>query len=292
MDGTKLARALREALGNKVETLRQRHGRSPALSVILVGEDPASEVYVRNKDVACSKVGIRSEVIRRPASIGAGELRRLIEQVNDHEEKDGLLVQLPLPAHIDPVQVREWISPAKDVDGLHPENVGRLASDQPRFIPCTPLGCLRLLRHHEIPTEGRLAVVLGRSLIVGRPMATLLSARSVNCTVTLCHSRSRDLPRICADADILVAAAGQPQLVEEDWVRPGAAVIDVGIHRIEDPSHPKGQRLVGDVHPDVARVAGFLSPVPGGVGPMTIAMLLENTVRAFEIRMGVAEAFV
>jgi len=292
LDGADLARTLREELTGKVSVLNERYGRAPALSVILVGEDPASEVYVRNKHAACAKVGIRSEIIRRSADISAEDLRELIVRVNEAVDVDGLLVQLPLPAHIDPAQVRSWIDPHKDVDGLHPENVGLLASDQPRFVPCTPLGCLRMLEHYEIPTEGRLAVVLGRSLIVGRPMATLLSARSVNCTVTLCHSRSRDLPRICADADILIAAAGQPQLVEEDWIRPGAAVIDVGIHRIQDLSHPKGHRLVGDVHPNAERVAGFLSPVPGGVGPMTIAMLLENTVRAFQLQKGVQEAVV
>ena len=221
-----------------------------------------------------------------PASTSSQELRATVERINGDDGIDGLLVQLPVPEAIDPADVREWIDPEKDVDGLHPDNVGRLASGTPRFVPCTPLGCLRMLERYEIPTAGRRAVVLGRSLIVGRPMAALLSTKGVDCTVTVAHSRSVDLPAVCREAEILIAAAGQPQLVRADWVRPGAAVIDVGIHRVEDPSHPKGARLVGDVHPEVAEVAGHLSPVPGGVGPMTIAMLLENTVDSFERRTG------
>lgn len=282
LDGKALAEERRGALAQRVSALRKIHGRAPALTVVLVGDDPASHVYVRNKHVACEKAGIASEIVRLPAHTTSTELERVVRGINENPDVDGLLVQLPVPDAIDPADVRGWIAPEKDVDGLHPENVGLLASGTPRFVPCTPLGCLRMLEHYGVQTAGRHAVVLGRSLIVGRPMAALLSTKGVDATVTLAHSRSRDLPQICYEAEILVAAAGQPMLVQRDWIRPGAAVVDVGIHRIEDPSHPKGARLVGDVHPDAGSVAGFLSPVPGGVGPMTIAMLLENTVDAFE----------
>lgn len=282
LDGKSLAEERRRALAERVAEASVAYGRAPALSVVLVGDDPASEVYVRNKHLACEKTGIASEVIRLPASTTAAKLRDVVQRINEDQQVDGLLVQLPVPETIDPADLRSWIAPHKDVDGLHPENVGLLASGTPRFVPCTPLGCLRMLEHHGIATVGRRAVVLGRSLIVGRPMAALLSTKGVDATVTLAHSRSRDLPAICREADILVVAAGQPQLVRAEWVRPGAAVIDVGIHRVDDATHPRGVRLVGDVHPEVERIAGHLSPVPGGVGPMTIAMLLENTVDAFE----------
>lgn len=286
VDGKALAAERREALTARVAGLTAKHGRAPALTVILVGEDPASQVYVRNKHKACETTGIASEVITLPDTTTSDELKAAVQRVNDAADVDGLLVQLPVPDAIDPADVREWIDPTKDVDGLHPDNVGRLASGVPRFVPCTPLGCLRMLEKYEIPTKGRRAVVLGRSLIVGRPMEVLLSTKGVDATVTIAHSRSEDLAGLCREAEILVAAAGQPQIVRKDWVKPGAAVIDVGIHRVEDPSHPKGARLVGDVHPEVAEVVGHLSPVPGGVGPMTIAMLLENTVDSFERRVG------
>lgn len=284
VDGKALAQERRTALAERVEGLSAARGRAPALTVILVGEDPASQVYVRNKHKACEKAGIRSQVVTLPATTTSDELRAAVEAVNRADDVDGLLVQLPVPDAIDPADVREWIDPSKDVDGLHPDNVGRLASGVPRFVPCTPLGCLRMLERYEIPTRGRRAVVLGRSLIVGRPMEVLLSTKGVDATVTIAHSRSEDLAGVCREADIVIAAAGQPQMVRGDWIREGAAVIDVGIHRVDDPSHPKGSRLVGDVHPEVAEVAGYLSPVPGGVGPMTIAMLLENTVDSFERR--------
>lgn len=282
VDGKALAEERRVALTDRVAALRGARGRAPALTVVLVGDDPASHVYVRNKHIACEKTGIASEIVRLRADTTSSELEAVVRGINENPDIDGLLVQLPVPEAIDPAHVRSWIAPEKDVDGLHPENVGLLASGTPRFVPCTPLGCLRMLERYGIQTAGRRAVVLGRSLIVGRPMAALLSTKGVDATVTLAHSRSRDLPAICHDAEILIAAAGRPLLVERDWVRPGAAVIDVGIHRVEDAMHPKGARLVGDVHPDAAQVAGHLSPVPGGVGPMTIAMLLENTVDAFE----------
>ena len=284
VDGKALAQERRTALAERVARLAERFGRRPALTVVLVGEDPASQVYVRNKHKACEKTAIDSEVVTLPVTTSADQLHAAVRRVNEAETIDGLLVQLPVPDHIDPARVREWIDPTKDVDGLHPDNVGRLASGTPRFVPCTPLGCLRMLQRYDVPISGRRAVVLGRSLIVGRPMEVLLSTKGVDATVTLAHSRSGDLASLCREAEILIAAAGQPQMVRHDWVREGAAVIDVGIHRVEDPSHPKGARLVGDVHPEVAAVAGHLSPVPGGVGPMTIAMLLENTVDAFERR--------
>lgn len=285
IDGRALATERREALAARVKKLLEHGGRPPSLTVILVGEDPASQVYVRNKHRACEKAGITSEIIHMDADTSADVLRKRVEGVNADDSVDGLLVQLPVPDPIDPADVRSWIAPSKDVDGLHPENVGLLASGTPRFVPCTPLGCLRMLEKYEIPTKGRRAVVLGRSLIVGRPMAALLSTKGVDATVTVAHSRSRDLPELCAEADILVAAAGRPRMVEKHWIRPGAAVLDVGIHRVDDPDHPKGYYLTGDVDPAVAEVAGHLSPVPGGVGPMTIAMLLENTVDAYERRV-------
>lgn len=286
MDGNALARETREALAVEVAELTAAHGRAPSLTVVLVGEDPASQVYVRNKHQDCQKVGITSAVVTLPATTSAAELRAQVEQINGDPSVDGLIVQLPVPDHIDPSDVRAWIDPAKDVDGLNPENVGLLASETPRFIPCTPLGCVRLLQKYGVETRGKRAVVIGRSLIVGRPMSTLLSSKGIDCTVTICHSRTPDTAELCRQADIVVAAAGVAQFVQPDWIRPGAVVIDVGIHRVEDPSHPKGARLVGDVHPDVAGVASHLTPVPGGVGPMTRALLLENTVRAFRNAVG------
>jgi methylenetetrahydrofolate dehydrogenase (NADP+)/methenyltetrahydrofolate cyclohydrolase len=288
MDGNALAKETREALAEEVAALREQHGRAPSLTVVLVGADPASEVYVRNKHQDCQKVGIVSDVVKLPAETTAEQLKAEIDRINADDGIDGLIVQLPVPDHIDPADVRSWIAPEKDVDGLNPENVGLLASDKPRFIPCTPLGCLKLLQKHGIETSGKKAVVIGRSLIVGRPMSTLLSSKGVDCTVTICHSRTPDTADVCREADIIVAAAGVPQFVKPDWVRPGAVVIDVGIHRVEDPTHPKGARLVGDVDPAVANVASHMTPVPGGVGPMTRALLLVNTVRAFRTKVGAA----
>ena len=288
MDGNALAKETRATLATEIAALRESHDRSPSLTVVLVGEDPASQVYVRNKHQDCQKVGITSEVMTLPVDTTAEALRAMVEAINMDSGVDGLIVQLPVPDHIDPGDVRAWIDPAKDVDGLNPENVGLLASQTPRFIPCTPLGCVRLLQKYGVETSGRRAVVIGRSLIVGRPMSTLLSSKGIDCTVTICHSRTPDTAALCREADIVVAAAGVPRFVQPDWIRPGATVIDVGIHRIADPSHPKGARLVGDVHPDVANVAGLLTPVPGGVGPMTRALLLENTVTAFKRAVGAA----
>ena len=286
MDGNALAKETRQTLATEVEHLVKAHGRAPSLTVVLVGEDPASQVYVRNKHQDCQKVGIESAVITMPATTSAEELRAEVERVNADAGIDGLIVQLPVPDHIDAADVRSWIAPEKDVDGLNPENVGLLASETPRFIPCTPLGCLKILQKYGIETTGKKAVVIGRSLIVGRPMSTLLSSKGVDCTVTICHSRTPDTADLCREADIVIAAAGVPQFVQKDWIRPGAVVIDVGIHRVDDPTHPKGARLVGDVHPEVGEVASHLTPVPGGVGPMTRALLLENTVRAFRNKVG------
>ena len=286
MDGNALAKETRGALTTEVAGLRDTHDRAPSLTVVLVGEDPASQVYVRNKHQDCQKVGITSAVMTLPADTTAEALRSEIQRINADASVDGLIVQLPVPDHINPADVRAWIDPAKDVDGLNPVNVGLLASETPRFIPCTPLGCVRILQKYGVETKGKRAVVIGRSLIVGRPMSTLLSSKGIDCTVTICHSRTPDTAALCREADIVVAAAGVPQFVQPDWIRPGATVIDVGIHRIADASHPKGARLVGDVHPDVANVAGFLTPVPGGVGPMTRALLLENTVTAYKRTVG------
>ncbi len=280
IDGKVVAQRRREQCRVEASRVAQSIGRAPALAVVLVGDDPASHVYVRNKHRACAEAGVDTHDVRLPDSCSSRELRAAVERINEDDTIDGLLVQLPVPDAIDPAEVRGWIDPSKDVDGLHPENVGLLASGTPRFVPCTPAGCLELLREYDIPTAGREAVVIGRSLIVGRPMATLLSTKGVDATVTMGHSRSGNLKEICQRADILVVAAGQAEMVEPDWVKPGAAVIDVGIHRIADASRPRGSRLVGDVAPAVGEVAGHLTPVPGGVGPMTIAMLLQNTVEA------------
>jgi methylenetetrahydrofolate dehydrogenase (NADP+)/methenyltetrahydrofolate cyclohydrolase len=284
MDGTALAQKKRAAIAAQVAEIRAQGRRRPCLAVVLVGEDPASEVYVRNKHRACEETGIDSRKVVLSASTTAEALEDVVRSLNDDAEVDGLLVQLPLPAGLAPAVVRGWIDPRKDVDGLHPENVGLLASGTPRFVPCTPAGCLELLREYDVPTAGRRAVVIGRSLIVGRPMAALLSLPGIDATVTTCHSRTTDLAAVCREADILVAAAGRPELVQPDFVRPGATVIDVGIHRIPDATRKSGARLVGDVHPAVAEVAARLTPVPGGVGPMTIAMLLANTLQAYRAR--------
>jgi len=286
LDGKALARKIRDQLAQEVARRVQQGVRAPGLKVILVGDDPASTIYVRNKEKAAVKMGIVGGVERLPASTSSEQLRAVVQRVNADDGVDGLLVQLPLPAAIDPAQVRSWIDPQKDVDGLHPENVGLLASGQPRFIPCTPAGCLALLKEHGIEIAGKRALVIGRSLIVGRPMAALLSQKGVDATVTIYHSRSRDLAELARQADIIVAAAGTPGLLRAEYVKKGAAVLDVGMHRVPDDTAPKGTRLVGDVDAGVAEVASWLSPVPGGVGPMTIAMLLSNTVLSHGQRTG------
>ncbi len=277
IDGKAIARALRIDVASGVRRFLEAHSRVPALHVVLVGDDPASAVYVRNKEKAVIEAGMRGEVHRLPATTSAAELHALIDRLNRDPAVDGILVQLPLPKHIPVDPLLESVDPAKDVDGFHPVNVGKLWSGRDALVPCTPRGCLHLLRSAEIPLEGVRALVVGRSNIVGKPMAALLLG--AHATVTLAHSRSRDLPARCREADVLIVAAGQPRLVEGSWIKPGATVIDVGMHRGADG------KLFGDVDfASASTVAGAITPVPGGVGPMTIAMLLDNTLRAASLR--------
>ncbi len=277
IDGKAFAAGLRARIGQEVARLRAGHGLVPGLAVVLVGDDPASQVYVRNKGVQTREAGMHSEEHRLPVETTAAELLALIARLNADPAIHGILVQLPLPAHIDAGPVLEAVDPAKDVDGFHRDNVGRLAIGAPGMVPCTPLGCLMLLRDRLGSLAGREAVVIGRSNIVGKPMAALLLRD--DCTVTIAHSRTRDLAEVARRAEILVAAVGRPGFVTADWVRPGAVVIDVGINRVAQPGGK--DRLVGDVDfAGVAEVAGAITPVPGGVGPMTIACLLANTLTA------------
>jgi methylenetetrahydrofolate dehydrogenase (NADP+)/methenyltetrahydrofolate cyclohydrolase len=285
IDGKAIAAQLRERVAAAALALRDAHGIIPGLAAVLVGNDPASQIYVRSKARACTAAGLASFEFRLPTDAGLPTILELLAKLNADERVDGILVQLPLPAGVEPQVVIAAIDPVKDVDGFHPVNVGRLWSGDPGLVPCTPQGILLLLRASEVPLTGAEAVVLGRSGIVGRPVAALLVA--ADCTVTIVHSKSRDLPGICRRADILVAAIGRPQMVKADWLKPGAAVIDVGINRVATED---GTRLVGDV--DFAatrRVAGAISPVPGGVGPMTIACLLRNTLLAACRRRGLPD---
>src|SRR5437763_16201807 len=285
IDGKAIAAQLRERVAAAAAALRDEHGIVPGLAAVLVGDDPASQVYVRSKARACTATGLASFEFRLSTDAGLPAILELVTTLNADERVDGILVQLPLPAGVEPEAVIAAIDPAKDVDGFHPVNVGRLWSGDPGLVPCTPQGILLLLRASEVPLEGAEAVVLGRSGIVGRPVAALLVA--ADCTVTIVHSKSRDLSVICRRADILVAAIGRPQMVKADWLKPGAAIIDVGINRIEAGG---ATRLVGDV--DFAagrRVAGAITPVPGGVGPMTIACLLRNTLLAACRRRGLPD---
>lgn len=280
IDGKSIAANLRQQVATAVSHLTAAGGPSPGLAVVLVGEDPASDVYVRNKGKATEAAGMISMTHRLPASTSEADLLALVDQLNTDPTVNGILVQLPLPAQIDANRVIEAIDPAKDVDGFHRLNVGALAVGQPALVPCTPLGALHMIRGvHGRDLSGLNAVVVGRSNIVGKPMAQLLLG--ANATVTIAHSRTRDLPALCRSADILVAAVGRPEMLGGDCIKPGATVIDVGINRLPaDDAHPKG-RLVGDVdYPAAAAIAGAITPVPGGVGPMTIACLLVNTVLA------------
>lgn len=278
IDGKAFASALRGRIGAEVAPL----DFVPGLAVVLVGEDPASSVYVRSKGKATVEAGMRSFEHRLPADTSQADLLALIGRLNADDAVDGILVQLPLPAQIDTDRVVDAIDPAKDVDGFHLQNVALLSAGRPALVPCTPLGCLMLLRDRLGSLKGLEAVVIGRSAIVGKPMAQLLLRDDA--TVTVAHSRSRDLPAICRRADVLVAAVGRPGMVRGDWIRPGATVIDVGINRV---ATPEGSRLVGDVDfAEAAEVAGAITPVPGGVGPMTIACLLANTLTAARRRRG------
>jgi methylenetetrahydrofolate dehydrogenase (NADP+)/methenyltetrahydrofolate cyclohydrolase len=285
IDGKAFAATLRERVGAAVPAFRAAAGRVPGLTVVIVGEDAASQVYVRSKGKATEAAGMASATHRLPADTTQDELLALVAALNADAGVDGILVQLPLPRHIDESAVIAAIDPDKDVDGFHVVNAGRLAAGLPGLVPCTPLGCLMLLEDVLGDLSGLDAVVIGRSNIVGKPMAQLLTQAS--CTVTIAHSRTRDLPAVCRRADILVAAVGRAQMVRAEWVKPGATVIDVGINRIDDGEG--GTRLVGDVDFEgVSQIAGAITPVPGGVGPMTIAVLLRNTLVAAHLRAGLA----
>jgi methylenetetrahydrofolate dehydrogenase (NADP+)/methenyltetrahydrofolate cyclohydrolase len=276
LDGKQLAQQIRSELAEEVVEFIQNNAVVPCLAAVLVGDDPASEVYVRNKRKACEAVGIESQLHRLAADVRADELLKLIAKLNKDHQVHGILVQLPLPPSIDASRVLLAVSPAKDVDAFHPENVGRLVQGRPRFLPCTPYGVQQLLIRSGVPIAGQHVVIVGRSDIVGRPLSIMLSQRGAggDATVTLCHSRTRDLPAIARQADILIAAIGRPKFITADMIRPGAAVVDVGINRT-------AEGLVGDVDFAAAReVAGAITPVPGGVGPLTIAMLLRNTLAA------------
>ena len=287
LDGKQIAEQIRGELTRDVTAFVDRCGIRPALAAILVGDFAPSEVYVRNKEKACQRVGISSQVHRLAKETSEADLLQLIEQLNQDRDVHGILVQLPLPSHLNEERVLQLISIEKDVDGFSPINIGRLAQKgrEPLFVPCTPFGCIYLLEQAGVKIEGANAVVLGRSNIVGMPAALLLIGK--NATVTVCHSRTRDLPGVVRQADILIAAIGKTEMVRGDWIKPGAAVIDVGINSKPDATKKSGYRLVGDVNFDEAKeVAGFITPVPGGVGPMTIAMLMKNTLRAAEIQQG------
>jgi methylenetetrahydrofolate dehydrogenase (NADP+)/methenyltetrahydrofolate cyclohydrolase len=301
LDGNHVRDQIKAECRPRVERLIKQAGRAPGLAVVLVGDNPASQVYVRNKTKTAEDVGIRSETITPEADISTEDLLILIHNLNAAPDIDGILVQLPLPSHIDSQRILLAVSPEKDVDGFHPLNVGLLSTGRPGLRPCTPNGVIQILKRYDIPIAGQNAVVIGRSDIVGKPMAMLLLHE--NATVTICHSRTRDLPGVCRTADILVAAIGRAAMVTADYIKPGAVVIDVGINKVEkkseaerifDPSRladfeRRGSLLVGDVHPgDVARVASAYTPVPGGVGPLTIAMLMSNTIDSAERRARVA----
>jgi methylenetetrahydrofolate dehydrogenase (NADP+) / methenyltetrahydrofolate cyclohydrolase len=299
LDGTKIAQDIRREVAAEVKTMAAA-GVRPGLAVVLVGHNPASEIYVRGKAKACEEVGIHSEKLTPPESASTSELLSVIDDLNHRDEIDGILVQLPLPRHVDSKKVLLAVDPAKDVDGFHPMNVGFLSTQRPGLVPCTPAGVMEILERSNIPIAGREAVVVGRSDIVGKPAAMLLL--NANATVTVCHSKTHDLPAVCRRADILVAAIGRAGMITRDFVKPGATVIDVGMNSVTDPAEfqrffagnakreetfrKRGSTLIGDVHPQVAEVAGAITPVPGGVGPLTIAMLMFNTVKAAKMRRG------
>ena len=278
MDGKAVARSIREGLKEEVEGLKKKRIH-PGLAVVLVGENPASMVYVKNKGEACRSAGIYSEEHKLPEEMKEADLLRLIDQLNKDPRIHGILVQLPLPAHINKDRILASVSPEKDVDGFHEINMGRLLIGQEGLVPCTPLGIMKLLEHYHIPVEGRFAVVVGRSNIVGKPVAMMLLQR--NATVTICHTRTKNMGEVCRMADILIAAAGRPGMITADMIREGAVVVDVGINRLDTG------KLTGDVDFESAsKRAGWITPVPGGVGPMTIAMLLYNTVKAAKMAAG------
>jgi len=272
IDGKAIAESVRNQVAVETQQLISDTGIIPHLAAVLVGNDPASEVYVRNKERACRKAGMKSTLHRLDAATTQVDLLTMVDALNRDESVHGILVQLPLPKHLDSMQILDAILPTKDVDAFHPENTGLMLQGRPRFLPCTPAGVMKMLEVTKVPTAGRHAVVIGRSDIVGKPMAALLVQKGIDATVTICHSRTADIGAVCRTADILVAAVGIPEFVKGDMIKPGAVVIDVGINRVND-------RLVGDVdYAAASAVASAITPVPGGVGPMTIAMLLQNTL--------------
>jgi methylenetetrahydrofolate dehydrogenase (NADP+) / methenyltetrahydrofolate cyclohydrolase len=303
LDGTKIAAQIRAEVGEEVKRLTS-DGLRPGLAVVLVGHNPASEIYVRSKVKACEELGILSEKHTPPDTITTEELLALVDDLNRRDDIDGILVQLPLPAQVDSKKVLLAVSPAKDVDGFHPMNVGYLSTQRPGLVPCTPAGVIEILKRSNVAIAGADAVVVGRSDIVGKPVAMLLT--NGNATVTICHSKTRDLPAVCRRGDILVAAIGRAGMITPEYVKPGACVIDVGMNKITDAAEfakffagdtkreaafaKNGWTLMGDVDPKVAQVAGSITPVPGGVGPLTIAMLMSNTVKAAKLRRGLAVA--
>ncbi len=287
LDGAAAAEKIRTQVAEEVARRTAEGKPAPGLATVLVGENPASQVYVRSKHRACQQVGIQSFACELPESASQQEVEALVAGLNADPKVNGILVQLPLPSGLDEERVLSAVSLEKDVDGFHPVNIGRLAQKgrEPLFVPCTPSGCMVLIESVMPNLNGANAVVLGRSNIVGMPVALLLVR--ANATVTICHSRTRDLKEVCRSADVLVAAVGRAEMVRGDWIKPGAVVVDVGINRVEDSTRPKGYRLVGDVaFEEAAQVAGWITPVPGGVGPMTIAMLLQNTLRAARLAGG------
>ena len=281
IDGKAVSAKVLEELKAEVEELKKEN-IVPGLAVVLVGEDPASQVYVGSKVKTCGELGMYSRKIVLPEETSEAELLQVVADLNVDEAVHGILVQSPLPNHMDEANVVLAIDPAKDVDGFHPENVAKLTLEDPSgFVACTPAGCMRLLAEYGIETSGKEVVVVGRSMIVGKPMALLLVARGADATVTIAHSRTKDLAEVCRRADILVAAVGRPEMITKEFVKPGAVVIDVGVNRVDDASKKRGYRLTGDVaYEEVAEVCEAITPVPGGVGPMTIAMLMRNTITA------------
>jgi methylenetetrahydrofolate dehydrogenase (NADP+) / methenyltetrahydrofolate cyclohydrolase len=302
LDGLKIRDQIFAELQEQVRALTAS-GIRPGLAAVLVGENPASHIYVKSKIAACEQLGLASWLLTPPAAVTTQELLTVVDNLNRDDNVDGILVQLPLPPQVDAKRILEAVDPAKDVDGFHPVSLGRLVSGRPGLVACTPAGCMEILRRSNVPIEGANAVVLGRSDIVGKPMALLLM--HANATVTICHSKTRDLPEIVRRADIVVAAMGKAGFVRADWIKPGAAVIDVGTNTVKDPAEAdsllrnfparlekflaKGSILIGDVHPDAIHTAGALTPVPGGVGPMTITMLMSNTIKAARLRRAAAE---
>ncbi|MDA7882671.1 bifunctional methylenetetrahydrofolate dehydrogenase/methenyltetrahydrofolate cyclohydrolase FolD [Akkermansiaceae bacterium] len=284
IDGKKVAEEVLAECSREIEDLKS-HGITPGLAVVLVGEDPASEIYVNAKVRKCAELGIHSEKVVLSKDASQDEVLATVKRLNEDASIHGILVQSPPPLQIDEEEIVRTIDPAKDVDGFHPENVAKLAlEDSSGFVPCTPAGCMRLLEASGVETSGADAVVVGRSMIVGKPMALLLMARGSDATVTVAHSRTKDLAEVCRRADIIVAAVGIPEFIKKDFVKQGATIIDVGINRVEDPVAKRGYRLCGDVdYNDVFEKTGAITPVPGGVGPMTIAMLMKNTIKAARV---------